>query len=112
MPSAPPATNSPGAKAPETNDPSANTGRKSLLPRIGSPTYHLMLATVAIFILGPLGGISIAFMSFSIGFFVSGQVLAGILGRLGTFPYGPGGKPRAHSFPSPAAGAARKGRPE
>src|SRR5258708_23398208 len=109
MPSAPPAINSPGAKAPETNDPSANTGRKRLLPRIGSPTYHLMLATVAIFILGPLGGISIAFMSFSIGFFVSGQVLAGILGSLVTFPYGPEGKHRAHYLQSMAAASGGRG---
>ena len=27
------------------------------LPAIGSPAYHLMLAAVAIFVLGPLGGI-------------------------------------------------------
>jgi hypothetical protein len=39
------------------------------LPPIGSPGYHVLLACVAIFILGPLGGISAAFMNFSIGFF-------------------------------------------
>ena len=49
---------------PETN------GFKRFLPRIGSPGYHLLLAAVAIFILGPLGGISAAFMNFSIGFYV------------------------------------------
>jgi hypothetical protein len=51
------------------------------LPRLGSPAYHVMLSAVAILILGPLGGISAAFMNFSIGFFVGGQVLAGILGK-------------------------------
>src|SRR5436190_20413019 len=52
---------------------SASAGFKRFLPRIGSPAYHLMLACVAILILGPLGGISAAFMNFSIGFFISGQ---------------------------------------
>ena len=52
------------------------SGLKRFLPRIGSPGYHLLLATVAIFILGPLGGISAAFMNFSIGFYISGSVLA------------------------------------
>ena len=51
-----------------------------------------MLAAVAILILGPLGGISAAFMNFSIGFFVGGQVLAGILGSVVTLPYGPDGR--------------------
>src|SRR6266581_1950843 len=61
-------------------NPSTASGIKRFLPRIGSPGYHLMLACVAILILGPLGGISAAFMNFSIGFFISGQVLAGMLG--------------------------------
>src|SRR5580704_18278120 len=65
---------------------------KRLLPRIGSPAYHVMLAAVAMLILGPLGGISAAFMNFSIGFYVGGQVLAGILGSTVTLPYGPEGK--------------------
>src|SRR3984893_9496530 len=62
------------------------------LPLIASPGYHLLLGAVAIFILGPLGGISAAFMNFSIGFFIGGQVLAGILGSTVTLPYGPEGK--------------------
>ena len=62
------------------------SGFKRFLPRIGSPGYHLLLATVAILILGPLGGISAAFMNFSIGFFIGGQVLAGILGSAVTLP--------------------------
>jgi hypothetical protein len=65
---------------------------KRWLPPIGSLRYHLLLGTVAIFILGPLGGISAAFMHFSIGFFIGGQVLAGILGSMVTLPYGPEGK--------------------
>jgi hypothetical protein len=60
------------------------------LPRIGSPGYHILLGAVAIPILGPLGGISAAYMNFSIGFFIGGQVLAGILGSAVTLPYGPG----------------------
>src|SRR5260221_291916 len=49
------------------------------LPRIGSPGYHLLLTAVAILILGPLGGISAAFMNFSIGFFIGGDGFARIL---------------------------------
>src|SRR5436309_7663568 len=86
--------------APETN------GFKRFLPRIGSPGYHLLLATVAILILGPLGGISAAFMNFSIGFYISGQVLAGILGSTVTFPYGPDGKHGANYIQTMAASVA------
>src|ERR1700751_1427852 len=76
------------------------------LPRIGSPGYHLMLACVAIFILGPLGGVSAAFMNFSIGFYISGQVLAGILGSTVTFPYGPEGKHGGNYMQTMAASVA------
>ena len=70
-----------------TDNPSSRSGAgRSLLPRLGSPAYHLLLAGVAILILGPLGGISAAFMNFSIGFFIGGQVLAGILGSTVTLP--------------------------
>ncbi len=86
--------------APETN------GFKRFLPRIGSPGYHLLLAAVAIFILGPLGGISAAFMNFSIGFFIGGQVLAGILGSAVTLPYGPEGKHGANYIQTMAASVA------
>src|SRR5262252_1208471 len=81
-------------------------GFKRFLPRIGSPAYHIMLATVAILILGPLGGISCAFMNFSIGFFVGGQVLAGILGSAVTLPYGPEGKHGANYMQTMAASVA------
>ncbi|MSU58631.1 MAG: peptide transporter [Pedosphaera sp.] len=73
---------------------------------MGSPGYHLLLAAVAIFILGPLGGISAAFMNFSIGFFIGGQVLAGILGSAVTLPYGPEGKHGANYIQTMAASVA------
>src|SRR6267378_1230544 len=76
------------------------------LPRIGSPGYHLLLTAVAILILGPLGGISAAFMNFSIGFFIGGQVLAGILGSTVTLPYGPEGKHGANYMQTMAASVA------
>src|SRR6201993_799916 len=76
------------------------------LPRIGSRGYYLLLAAVAIFILGPLGGITAAFMNFSIGFFVGGQVLAGILGSAVTFGYGPEGKHGANYIQTMAASVA------
>src|SRR5215472_437932 len=56
--------------------------------------------------LGPLGGISAAFMNFSIGFFVGGQVLAGILGSTVTLPYGPEGKHGANYMQTMAASVA------
>ena len=65
-----------------------------------------MLSAVAILILGPLGGISAAFMNFSIGFFVGGQVLAGILGSAVTLPYGPEGKHGANYMQTMAASVA------
>src|SRR5271167_738136 len=79
---------------------------RRFLPRIGSPGYHILLSTVAILILGPLGGISAAFMNFSIGFFIGGQVLAGILGSTVTLPYGPEGKHGANYMQTMAASVA------
>lgn len=76
------------------------------LPKVGTPAYHVVLSIVAIFILGPLGGISAAFMNFSIGFFVAGQVLAGILGSVVTLPYGPEGKHGANYMQTMAASVA------
>ena len=89
--------------APQNDSPS---GLKRFLPRIGSPGYHLLLAVVAILILGPLGGVSAAFMNFSIGFFIGGQVLAGILGSVVTLPYGPEGKHGANYMQTMAASVA------
>ena len=84
----------------------AFSGARRFLPRMGSPAYHLLLSAVAILILGPLGGISAAFMNFSIGFFVGGQVLAGILGSAVTLSYGPEGKHGANYMQTMAASVA------
>ena len=81
-------------------------GLKKFLPPIGSPGYHVLLGAVAIFILGPLGGISAAFMNFSIGFYIGGQVLAGIIGSAVTLPYGPEGKHGANYMQTLAASVA------
>src|SRR5882762_4384399 len=93
--------------APPSEKPLATPVRSNrFLPRIGSPGYHLLLTAVAILILGPLGGISAAFMNFSIGFFIGGQVLAGILGSTVTLPYGPEGKHGANYMQTMAASVA------
>src|SRR3712207_9228054 len=68
--------------------------------------YHLLLSTVAIFILGPLGGVAASYMNFSLGFFVGGQVLAGILGSAVTYGYGPEGKHGANYMQTMAASVA------
>ena len=89
-----------------TTDAPPPSGIRRFLPKIGSPAYHVMLSLVAIFILGPLGGISAAFMNFSIGIFIGGQVLAGILGSTVTLPYGPEGKHGANYMQTMAASVA------
>jgi len=78
-----------------------------LRPPIGSRAYYVLLGAVAIFILGPLGGISAAFMNFSLGFFVGGQVLAGILGSAVTYGYGAEGKHGANYMQTMAASVAQ-----
>src|SRR5258706_4660679 len=80
--------------------------RFSFLPAIASRGYCLLLALVAIFILGPLGGVAAAYMNFSLGFFIGGQVLAGILGSVVTFGYGAEGKHGANYMQSMAASVA------
>ena len=77
--------------------------KKSWLPPIGSRGYYLLLGAVAILVLGPLGGITAAYMNFSLGFFVGGQVLAGILGSAVTFGYGAEGKHGANYMQTMAA---------
>src|SRR6266850_3086643 len=89
-----------------TDDANRASGIRRFLPPIGSRGYHVLLGSVAILILGPLGGISAAFMNFSIGFFVGGQVLAGILGSTVTLPYGPEGKHGANYIQTTAASVA------
>ena len=79
---------------------SALPARRSWLPPAGSPGYHALLVAVAVLVLGPLGGITAAYMNFSLGFFVGGQVLAGILGSAVTYGYGADGKHGANYRPT------------
>jgi|GEM_PF-128965 len=76
------------------------------LPPMGSWKFHAMLGAVAIFILGPLGGVTATYMNFSLGFFVGGQVLAGILGSAVTYGYGAEGKHGANYMQTLAASVA------
>lgn len=85
---------------------SISAPRFSFLPRMNSRGYHVLLALVAIFILGPLGGVAAAYMNFSLGFFIGGQVLAGILGSVVTFGYGAEGRHGANYMQSMAASVA------
>jgi uncharacterized oligopeptide transporter (OPT) family protein len=79
---------------------------RRFLPAPGSLGYHALLATVALLILGPLGGITSAYMTFSLGFSVGGQVLAGILGSSVTTGYGAEGKHGANYIQTMAASVA------
>jgi uncharacterized oligopeptide transporter (OPT) family protein len=83
--------------------------RWAWLPPIDSRRYYVMLALLGIFVLGPLGGITASYMNFSIGFFVGGQVLAGILGSTVTLGYGPQGKHGANYMQTAAASVAGMG---
>ena len=78
----------------------------AFLPKIGSKRYHVLLSAVAILILGPLGAVAAAYMNFSLGFFVGGQVLAGILGSAVTYGYGAEGKHGANYMQTMAASVA------
>jgi uncharacterized oligopeptide transporter (OPT) family protein len=80
--------------------------RSRWLPPINTPRYYLLLGLVAIFVLGPLGGVTAAYMNFSLGFFVGGQVLAGILGSAVTAGYGAEGKHGANYMQTMAASVA------
>lgn len=84
----------------------ADAPSSRFLPAPGTWKYHLLLSLVAIFILGPLGGIAASYMNFSLGFFVGGQVLAGILGSAVTYGYGPDGKHGANYMQTMAASVA------
>src|SRR5438270_3613874 len=88
------------------NASAAAAPRFGFLPALNSRGYYLLLALVAIFVLGPLGGIAAAYMNFSLGFFVGGQVLAGILGSVVTFGYGAEGRHGANYMQSMAASVA------
>ena len=76
------------------------------LPIEGSWRYHLLLACVGILVLGPLAGVTAAYMNFSLGFFVGGQVLAGLLGSAVTAGYGAQGKHGANYIQTAAASVA------
>jgi hypothetical protein len=82
------------------------SGLRRLLPPIDTPAYYILLGAVAILILGPLGGVTAAYMNFSLGFFVGGQVLAGILGSVVTYGYGAEGRHGANYMQTMAASVA------
>lgn len=73
---------------------------------LGTTRYYVFLAAIAVLVLGPLGGITASYMNFSLGFFVGGQVLAGILGSTITYFYGPDGKHGANYMQTAAASVA------
>lgn len=83
--------------------------RFAWMPRVGSVGFHLMLAAVALLILGPLGGIAGAYMAFTLGVFVPGQILAGLLGSVVTYPYGAEGRHGANYMQTMAASVAALG---
>lgn len=85
---------------------SAPAPRWSWLPAVGTWKYHALLVCLGIFVLGPLGGVTASYMNFSLGFFVGGQVLAGILGSTVTFGYGAEGKHGANYMQTAAASVA------
>ena len=80
--------------------------RWTWLPRPGTWKYYALLGGVGIFVLGPLGGLAASYMNFSLGFFVGGQVLAGILGSTVTFGYGAAGRHGANYIQTTAASVA------
>lgn len=83
--------------------------RAAWLPSPGSWQYHLMLGAAGMLVLGPLGGVAAAYMNFSLGFFVGGQVLAGILGSVVTAGYGASGRHGANYIQTAAASVAGMG---
>src|SRR5215471_7040222 len=80
--------------------------RWAWLPKPGTWKYYALLGAVGILILGPLGGLAASYMNFSLGFFVGGQVLAGILGSTITFGYGAPGRHGANYIQTTAASVA------
>jgi uncharacterized oligopeptide transporter (OPT) family protein len=95
------------AEAPSSSSASpAGPAPSSWLPKIGGPGYYLLLAFVAVTVLGPLGGVTAAYMNFSLGFFIGGQVLAGILGSVVTLGYGKEGQHGANYMQTMAASVA------
>src|SRR4029078_6264078 len=80
--------------------------RWAWLPKPGTWKYYALLGAVGIFILGPLGGVAASYMNFSLGFFVGGQVLAGILGSTVNFGYRRAGRHGANYIQTTAASVA------
>ncbi|HUJ00370.1 MAG TPA: OPT/YSL family transporter, partial [Usitatibacter sp.] len=80
--------------------------RWSWLPAIGTWKYHALLLAFGILLLGPLAGVTASYMNFSLGFFIGGQVLAGILGSTVTYGYGSEGKHAANYIQTAAASVA------
>jgi uncharacterized oligopeptide transporter (OPT) family protein len=83
-----------------------DTRRWSWLPAAGTWKYHALLLALGILVLGPLGGVTASYMNFSLGFFIGGQVLAGILGSTVTYGYGAEGKHGANYIQTAAASVA------
>ncbi|MGO4329585.1 OPT/YSL family transporter [Cupriavidus sp. 2TAF22] len=85
----------------------AASGRRwAWLPAQGGWGYYTLLGAIGVLVLGPLGGIAAAYMNFSLGFFVGGQVLAGILGSTITYGYGADGRHGANYIQTIAASVA------
>src|SRR5215213_11565126 len=82
------------------------TPRWNWLPAEGSWSYHLLLAATGMLVLGPLAGVTAAYMNFSLGFFVGGQVLAGLLGSAVTAGDGSEGQHGANYIRTAAASVA------
>ncbi len=76
------------------------------LPTPNTWQYHALLGAAGMLVLGPLGGVAAAYMNFSLGFFVGGQVLAGILGSAVTAGYGAEGRHGANYIQTAAASVA------
>lgn len=87
-------------------NPQQQGSRWRWLPIEGSWRYHLLLAATGMFVLGPLAGVTAAYMNFSLGFFVGGQVLAGLLGSAVTAGYGVAGRHGANYIQTAAASVA------
>ncbi len=91
---------------PTQTAPAAAAPRWRWLPASGTWKYHALLLSLGIFVLGPLGGLTASYMNFSLGFFVGGQVLAGLLGSTVTYGYGVEGKHGANYIQTAAASVA------
>ena len=86
--------------------PAMTAPRWAWLPAPDTWKYHALLLALGILVLGPLGGVTASYMNFSLGFFIGGQVLAGILGSTVTYGYGAEGKHGANYIQTAAASVA------